>query len=74
MLNDTINTLIEEDLSREFSLPHMLECALKILNASAAPLSLVEQGTVDEMGSITKKNQMMHDQSFPGPSSFSVNK
>ena len=42
-------------------------------NASLAPLGCVKQAALDASGNRITKHRMTHDQSFPGPSSLSVN-
>ena len=72
--HETMKTLIEEDVIHDFSLPLTVECTMKIPQALAAPLGIIEQESIDELGQIMKKDHMTHSQTFPGPSGLSVNK
>jgi hypothetical protein len=65
--------LINEDVERGFALPLPLDIIHHLPNASLAPLGCQEQETIDEHGNRVPKFRMTHDQSFPGPSGFSVN-
>ncbi len=56
-----------------FALPLSIEILNLIPNASLAPLGCHEQETINELGEWIPKFWMTHDQSFPGPSSLSVN-
>jgi hypothetical protein len=50
-----------------------LDIIKKIPNASLTPLGCIDQDTINERGERSQKFRMTHDQSFPGPSSLSVN-
>jgi hypothetical protein len=65
--------IIKEDVERGFALPLPVETLQHIPHASLAPLGCVKQLTLDAAGNKVIKHRMTHDQSFPGPSSLSVN-
>jgi hypothetical protein len=65
--------ITKEDDERGFALPLPVDTLKFIPNASLAPLGCVKQSSLDASGNCTTKYRMTHDQSFPGPSSLSVN-
>jgi hypothetical protein len=65
--------IIKEDVERGFVLPLPVKIISSIPHASIAPLGCVSQVTWDVNGKHVKKHWMTHDQTFPGPSSLSVN-
>jgi hypothetical protein len=65
--------IIKEDIARGFALPLPVETLRYLPNASLAPLGCIEQSSIDASGNRKTKHRMTHDQSFPGPSSLSVN-
>jgi hypothetical protein len=71
---ETLQRLIAEDVSKAFALIMPLEIIPYMEKLSIAPLGCPEQGTINEHGERVSKHRMTHDQSFPGPSSLSVNK
>jgi hypothetical protein len=68
-----MNKLITEDIEKGYALPLPLSILDNIPNASLAPSGCHKQFTIDESGNLIPKYRMTHDQSFPGPSGFSVN-
>jgi len=70
---DKLREMIKEDVERGFSLPLPITALHFIPNASLAPLGCVKQSSIDMLGNRVVKYRMTHDQSFPGPSSLSVN-
>jgi hypothetical protein len=65
--------IIKEDVKRGFALPLPINPLQYLPNASLAPLRCVKQASLDASGNHITKHRMTHDQSFPGPSSLSVN-
>jgi hypothetical protein len=70
---EALAKIIENDIIKGYALPLPLDIIKDIPNASLAPLGCIEQDTINERGERTQKYRMTHDQSFPGPSSQSVN-
>jgi hypothetical protein len=70
---EILRGIIKEDIERGFTLPLPITALHFIPKASLATLGCVIQSTLDSFGNRTKKIRMTHDQSFPGPSSKSVN-
>ncbi len=68
-----LDKAIQEDITKGFALPLPADILHLIPNASLTPLGCIEQETINERGQCVPKYRMMHDQSFPGPSSFSIN-
>jgi len=58
---------------RGFALLLSLDVLDKIKGASIAPLGCHKHSSINALGEITPKYRLTHDQSFPGPSGFSVN-
>jgi hypothetical protein len=72
-LKEMMDPLVEEDIIRDFTLLLPIEILPKIPMSSLEPLGCHKQETVNETGVKIPKNQMTHDQCFPGPSGLSVN-
>jgi hypothetical protein len=70
---EALTKIIEDDIIKGYALPLPLDIIKDIPNASLAPLGCIEQDTINERGEHTQKYRITHDQSFPGPSSQSVN-
>jgi hypothetical protein len=68
-----LEAIIVEDIERGFALPLPIDMIHHTPNASLAPLGCIKQETINERGERIPKYWMTHDQSFPGPSSLSVN-
>jgi hypothetical protein len=66
--------LIAEDVERGFTIPLPTLVLYKLPQASLAPLGCVQQSSIDALGNKIVKYHITHDQSFPSPSSQSVNK
>jgi hypothetical protein len=62
-----------EDIIRGFTLPLPIFCIPNIPTLSLAPLGITKQATIDDHGERTSQWRMTHNQSFPGPSTLSVN-
>jgi hypothetical protein len=71
--NSILSKIILNDVERGFALPLPTKLLKLIPNASLAPLGCQEQEIINELGERIPKFRMIHDQSFPGPSSLSVN-
>jgi hypothetical protein len=56
--------MLKEEVSHGWQLILPQEAVLELDNAVLAPLGLVEQDTINEMGEITQKWKLIHDQSF----------
>jgi hypothetical protein len=65
--------IIEDDIMKGYALPLPLDIIKQIPNASLAPLGCIDQDTINDRGEHVQNFRMTHDQSFPGPSSHSVN-
>jgi len=68
-----LDSIISEEISRDFALPLPIDILFKIPNATLAPLGCHQQETINEQGERIPKYRITHDQSFPGPSGHSVN-
>ncbi len=68
-----IRDLLEEDVSRGFSLLLPISIVQHLPNISVSPLGCQQQDTINKQGKIIQKNHLTHDQSFPGPSGNSTN-
>jgi hypothetical protein len=71
--HEMVLEIIKEDVERGFALPLPISSLQSIRHASLAPLGCVRQASLDSSGNRTFKHRMIHDQSFPGPSTMSVN-
>lgn len=71
---EMLDKAIQEDITTCFALPLPIDIIHLIPNASLAPLGCIEQEINNERGEHISKYRMTHNQSFPGPSSSSVNK
>ncbi len=69
-----LDNLISEDISKGLALPLKIDTLQILQNASIAPLGCIKQTSINEKEDWVIKYRMTHDQSFPGPSSLSVNK
>jgi hypothetical protein len=69
-----LSELLNEDVSRAFALILPIQLHKYLPKISIAPLGCPKQGTINEKGERIFKHRMTHDQSFPGPSTLSVNK
>jgi hypothetical protein len=67
--------MLAEDVNRAFALILPTEI-IQYINHKIplAPLGCPKQSTINEKGEHVPKHRMTHDQTFPGPSSLSVNK
>jgi hypothetical protein len=59
-----LTEMLKDEISHGWQLILSCEAALQIPNAVLAPLSLVEQDTINEFGEIFPKWRLIHDQSF----------
>jgi hypothetical protein len=70
-----LSAMLAEDVSKAFALILPIEIIPYInKKISLAPLGCPEQSTINENGERISKHRLTHDQSFPGPSTLSVNK
>jgi hypothetical protein len=71
---DTLNDHLSKEVMKGWLIPLLPRDARKLKNASIAPMGVVHQSTINELGQIIPSNRVTHDLSFPGPfSGTSVN-
>ena len=61
---DLLKTLIKEDVNHGFILPLTLDKIKQIPGVLLAPLNIINQNTIDEIGHAIQKDRLTHDQSF----------
>jgi hypothetical protein len=71
---DILNEHLSKEVQRGWLIPLRPGDARKLGNASIAPMGVVSQSTINELGEIVPSNRVTHDLSFPGPiSGVSIN-
>jgi hypothetical protein len=68
---DILNDHLTKEVQKGWLIPLHPEDARKLENASVAPMGVVQQSTINELGEIIPSNRVTHDLSFPGPISGS---
>jgi hypothetical protein len=69
-----LNEHLQKEVQRGWLIPLKPSDAKKLENASIAPMGVVSQSTINELGEVIPSNRVTHDLSFPGPlSGLSIN-
>ena len=70
---ELLRRLIEKDVTHGFGLVIPLSTVKCIPGALLAPMNIMKQNTIDELGNIIPKDRLTHDQSYKWSSGTSVN-
>jgi hypothetical protein len=70
---ELLKKLIAKDVKYGYSLPIPLEHVTSILGLAMAPMNIMAQNTINELGRIFPKDQLTHDQSWKWSSGTLVN-
>jgi len=66
---EILNDHLLKELQKGWLIPLLPSDARKLNNAAIAPMGVVSQSTINELGEIVPSNRITHDLSFPGPTS-----
>jgi len=64
--SDLLRKLVEKDVIHGYALPLPLKKITRIPGALMAPMNIQQQNTIDELGTIVKKDRLTHDQVLSG--------
>ena len=70
---ELLKKLIAKDVNYGYSLPLLLDHVTSIPGLILAPMNIMAQNTIDELGRIVPKDRLTHDQSWEWSSGTSVN-
>ena len=70
---DILKKLVSKDVKYSYSVPIPLTSVKKIQGLEMAPMNIMEQNTIDELGRVVPKDRLTHDQSWEWGSGKSVN-
>ena len=73
MKSDILKKLVSKDVKYGYSVPIHLTSVTKIPGLEMAPMNIMAQNTIDELGRVVPKDRLTHDQSWKWGSGTSVN-